>query len=95
MEERLPISVVFLQVDGDDPYLLDKVVGEIVQDGPNTGKCRYHLGQKREEAEVFWEDRHKLSRYCQRTSGFKLNEGCGDSPLPGYRILRFYGTPES
>ena len=40
----------------------------------------------RKEAEVFWEDRHRLSAIARRTSGFKINE---DVVIPMQRIPDF------
>ncbi len=84
--EGLPISVIILQVDGDDPYLLDKVVGEIVQVAEKQENVDIILARNEKEAEVFWEDRHKLSAIAKRTSGFKLNE---DVVIPTSRIPDF------
>ena len=39
--EGLPISVIILQADGDDPYLLDKCVGDIVSVPISHGEGRF------------------------------------------------------
>ena len=82
----LPISVIILQVDGDDPYLLDKCVGDIVSVVEEQENVDIIVAQDDKEAERFWEDRHRLSAIAKRTSGFKLNE---DVVIPMDRIPDF------
>ena len=82
----LPISVIILQVDGDDPYLLDKCVGDIVSVVEEQENVDIIVAQDDKEAERFWEDRHRLSAIAKRTSGFKLNE---DVVIPMSRIPDF------
>lgn len=84
--KALPISVIILQADGDDPYLLDTFVKEIVSVVQNYDNVEIFVAQDRKEAELFWEDRHKLSAIAKRTSGFKLNE---DVVIPINRIPDF------
>ncbi|WP_303193325.1 FAD-binding oxidoreductase, partial [uncultured Desulfovibrio sp.] len=84
--EGLPISVIILQVDGDDPYLLDKCVGDIVSVVERQENVDIIVAEDDKEAERFWEDRHKLSAIAKRTSGFKMNE---DVVIPMNRIPDF------
>ncbi|MDR1856382.1 MAG: FAD-binding oxidoreductase [Desulfovibrio sp.] len=84
--EGSPISVIILQVDGDDPYLLDKCVGDIVSLVEGQQDVDIIVAADEKEAERFWEDRHRLSIIAKRTSGFKLNE---DVVIPTDRIPDF------
>ena len=84
--EGLPISVIILQVDGDDPYLLDKCVNDIVCVVEEQDNVDIIVAQDDKEGERFWEDRHRLSAIAKRTSGFKLNE---DVVIPMDRIPDF------
>ena len=84
--EGLPISVIVLQVDGDDPYLLDKCVGDIVSVAEARENVDIIVARDAKEADLFWEDRHRLSVIARRTSGFKLNE---DVVIPMQRIPDF------
>ncbi len=81
--EGSPISVILLQVDGDDPYLLDQCVRQIVQVVEQQDNVDIIVARNEKEGEVFWEDRHRLSVIAKRTSGFKLNE---DVVIPMERI---------
>ena len=81
-----PISVIVLQVDGDEPFLLDKCVGEIVQVVEQQDNVDIIVARDAKEAEHFWEDRHRLSAIAKRTSGFKINE---DVVIPMDRIPDF------
>lgn len=82
----LPISVIILQVDGDDPYLLDKCVADIVEVVERQENVDIIVAHGKKEAETFWEDRHKLSAIARRTSGFKIND---DVVIPVDRIPDF------
>lgn len=82
----LPISVIILQADGDDPYLLDKCVADIVSVVEKQENVDIIVARDEKEAELFWEDRHRLSVIARRTSGFKLNE---DVVIPMRRIPDF------
>ncbi|MDE5832138.1 MAG: FAD-binding oxidoreductase [Desulfovibrio sp.] len=82
----LPISVIILQVDGDDPYLLEKCVNDIVEMASKQENVVISVAKDEKEAELFWEDRHKLSAIAKRTSGFKLNE---DVVIPMDKIPDF------
>lgn len=84
--DGLPISVIILQADGDDPYLLDKCVGDIVSVVEQQENVDIIVAADDREAERFWEDRHRLSAIAKRTSGFKLNE---DVVIPMERIPDF------
>ena len=81
--EGTPISVILLQVDGDDPFLLDDCVQQIVDVVEKQENVDIIVARDDKEGEVFWEDRHKLSAIAKRTSGFKLNE---DVVIPMDRI---------
>ncbi len=69
-----PISVIILQIDGDENYLLDKCVSEIVEIVKKQEHVDILVADDAEQAAVFWEDRHRLSAISKRTSGFKINE---------------------
>ncbi|MEG2004821.1 MAG: FAD-binding oxidoreductase, partial [Bilophila sp.] len=84
--EGLPISVIILQVDGDEPYLLEKCVQEIALIVNEQDNVALIVAQNEKEAEQFWEDRHRLSAIARRTSGFKINE---DVVIPMHRIPDF------
>ncbi len=84
--EGLPISVIILQADGDDPYLLDKCVNDIVSVAEAQENVDIIVARDAREADLFWEDRHRLSVIARRTSGFKLNE---DVVIPMERIPDF------
>ena len=81
-----PISVIIVQVDGDDAYLLDKCVDNIVQVVEKQEDVDIHVAHDKKDAERFWEDRHRLSLIAKRTSGFKINE---DVVIPIDRIPEF------
>ncbi|MCR4666549.1 MAG: FAD-binding oxidoreductase [Desulfovibrio sp.] len=84
--DGLPISVIILQVDGDDSELLDACVKEIVQVVERQDDVDIIVAKDEKEAERFWEDRHRLSVIAKRTSGFKLNE---DVVIPVSQIPDF------
>ncbi len=81
-----PISVIIVQVDGDDLMLLQKAVTAIVDMVSKTENTDCIVARDQKEAELFWEDRHKLSAIAKRTSGFKINE---DVVIPMERIPDF------
>ncbi|MBQ9537366.1 MAG: FAD-binding oxidoreductase [Desulfovibrionaceae bacterium] len=81
-----PISVIILQVDGDNAELLDKCVADIVSVVERQENVDIIVAQNDKEAEHFWEDRHRLSVIAKRTSGFKLNE---DVVIPVNKIPDF------
>ncbi len=82
-----PISVIIVQVDGDDAEILDRTVEAIYA---LTGKDNPYvfaaIARDAKEAAEFWEDRHRLSAIAKRTSGFKMNE---DVVLPMKSIPAF------
>lgn len=84
--EGIPISVIIIQVDGDEPYLLEKCVQEIVDIVAPHDNVALLVAKDEKEAELFWEDRHRLSAIARRTSGFKINE---DVVIPMQRIPDF------
>ncbi|MDR2695362.1 MAG: FAD-binding oxidoreductase, partial [Deltaproteobacteria bacterium] len=81
-----PISVILLQVDGDEAFLLDRCVSEIVDLVGRQDNVDVIVAGDALEAERFWEDRHRLSAIARRTSGFKINE---DVVIPMERIPDF------
>ncbi len=81
-----PISVIIVQVDGDDQVLLQQAIDAIVDVVAKQDNVDCTVAQNAKEAEVFWEDRHKLSAIAKRTSGFKINE---DVVIPMARIPDF------
>ena len=69
-----PISVLILQLDSDHVQALEEAVASIEAIcQPYTGVDVF-IARAEAEAEVFWEDRHRLSAIARRTSGFKINE---------------------
>jgi FAD/FMN-containing dehydrogenase/Fe-S oxidoreductase len=84
--EGAPISVILLQIDGDDPYLLDQCAAEITELVKAQDNVDIIAARDEKEAELFWEDRHRLSAIARRTSGFKINE---DVVIPTERIPDF------
>ncbi|MFI3272523.1 MAG: FAD-binding and (Fe-S)-binding domain-containing protein [Pseudomonadota bacterium] len=72
--EGHPISVLIIQLDGDDEYLLNDSVQEIVEIVHPYDNVDVFVAKDEREAEIFWEDRHRLSAISKRTSGFKINE---------------------
>ncbi len=81
-----PISVIIVQVDGDDEALLEKCMQAIVAVVEQQDNVDCSVAKDAKEAELFWEDRHKLSAIAKRTSGFKINE---DVVIPMARIPDF------
>lgn len=69
-----PISVLIIQMDGDDLPLLDKTVQQVVDIATPYDNVDAFVAKDEKEAEHFWEDRHRLSAIAKRTSGFKINE---------------------
>ena len=69
-----PISVLILQLDSDDQEALDAACQTIVALAQPYEGVDIFTAQNEKEAELFWEDRHKLSAISKRTSGFKINE---------------------
>ncbi len=81
-----PISVIIVQVDGDDEILLQQAINAIVEVVEKQDNVDCTVAKDAKEAELFWEDRHKLSAIAKRTSGFKINE---DVVIPMARIPDF------
>ncbi|KAB1442104.1 FAD-binding and (Fe-S)-binding domain-containing protein [Pseudodesulfovibrio senegalensis] len=69
-----PISVIILQLDSDHEDALDEAAQTIVSLAENHEGVDIFMARDDKEAELFWEDRHKLSAISKRTSGFKINE---------------------
>ncbi len=69
-----PISVLLIQLDSDDEAALEEAVGTIVDAAGVYENMDVFVATDEKQAEVFWEDRHKLSAIAKRTSGFKINE---------------------
>ncbi len=82
-----PISVILVQVDGDNADILDDAVREIhALAGDDSPHVFAAIAKDDKQAALFWEDRHKLSAIARRTSGFKMNE---DVVLPMDKIPEF------
>ena len=81
-----PISVLLLRFDADEDWLLDKCVDELRAIVAGRDDVEIIVAGDRKEAELFWEDRHRLSAIAKRTSGFKINE---DIVIPTARIPDF------
>ncbi len=81
-----PISVIIVQVDGDDEFLLNGCVEEILNLVGDSEYIYAVLAKDKKEGEHFWEDRHRLSAISKRTSGFKMNE---DVVIPMPKIPEF------
>lgn len=69
-----PISVLLLQLDSDDIEALEAACQTIVALAQPYEGVDIFSARDDKEAELFWEDRHKLSAISKRTSGFKINE---------------------
>ncbi|MDD4732892.1 MAG: FAD-binding protein, partial [Desulfovibrio sp.] len=69
-----PISVILLQLDSDHKQALDEAVDTVVSLAQPYDGVDIFAARDAREAEIFWEDRHKLSAIAKRTSGFKVNE---------------------
>ena len=69
-----PISVLILQLDSDDEEALAAACQTIVAIAQPYDGVDVFTARNEKEAELFWEDRHKLSAIAKRTSGFKVNE---------------------
>ncbi|SIN87947.1 FAD-binding and (Fe-S)-binding domain-containing protein [Halodesulfovibrio marinisediminis] len=69
-----PISVLIVELNSNDVLALDKSVQDIVEICTPYEGVDVFVAQDAAEAELFWEDRHKLSAIARRTSGFKINE---------------------
>ncbi len=81
-----PISVLILQLESDDETALAAMVSRICDIcGPNEAVDVF-VARDGKEAELFWEDRHRLSAIAKRTSGFKINE---DVVIPIDEVPRF------
>ncbi len=69
-----PISVLILQLDSDDKSALEDMSRRIVEICDSLNEVDAFVARDDKEAELFWEDRHRLSAISKRTSGFKINE---------------------
>ncbi|OIN99836.1 MAG: FAD-binding oxidoreductase [Desulfovibrionaceae bacterium CG1_02_65_16] len=69
-----PISVLILQLDSDDEAALSDAVDAVLAIAKPYPGVDIFAARDDKEAELFWEDRHKLSAISKRTSGFKVNE---------------------
>ena len=72
--EGEPISVLIVQLDSADQAALDDSVASVVNIAQPYENVDVFVARDEQEAELFWEDRHKLSAISKRTSGFKINE---------------------
>ena len=69
-----PISVLLLQLDSDDEDALMRAAADIVDIVDPYDNVDVFEAKDAKTAELYWEDRHKLSAISKRTSGFKINE---------------------
>ncbi|SHN49615.1 FAD-binding and (Fe-S)-binding domain-containing protein [Desulfovibrio litoralis] len=72
--EGEPISVLILQLDSNDKTALEEMSNNIIAICEPLNEVDAFLAKDEKEAELFWEDRHRLSAISKRTSGFKINE---------------------
>jgi FAD/FMN-containing dehydrogenase/Fe-S oxidoreductase len=73
-QEGDPISVLIAQLESGDVEALDAAVPELVRVCSLYSGVDCFVAADEREAELFWEDRHRLSAIARRTSGFKINE---------------------
>ena len=69
-----PISVLLIQLDSEDQKELERIAKKIVEIAKKYENVDIFVAKDDVEAEIFWQDRHKLSAIAKRTSGFKINE---------------------
>jgi FAD/FMN-containing dehydrogenase/Fe-S oxidoreductase len=69
-----PISVLLLQLDSDDEDAMLRAAADIVDIVDPYDNVDVFEAKDAKTAELYWEDRHKLSAISKRTSGFKINE---------------------
>ncbi|KHK03444.1 FAD-binding and (Fe-S)-binding domain-containing protein [Desulfovibrio sp. TomC] len=69
-----PISVLLLQLDSDDEDAMLRAAADIVDIVDPYDNVDVFEAKDAKTAELYWEDRHKLSAISRRTSGFKINE---------------------
>ena len=81
-----PISVLTVQLDSNDLAELDDVTAQVQSIAQEHAGVDSFVAKDDKEAELFWEDRHKLSAIAKRTSGFKINE---DVVIPNHAIPDF------
>lgn len=72
--EGEPISVLILQLDSNDEAALEAAAERIIDIVEPYDDVDVLAARDAKEAEIFWEDRHRLSAISKRTSGFKINE---------------------
>lgn len=72
--EGEPISVLLVQMDSDDEAALKGAVAAVVDIAGPYENVDVFVAEDAHQAEIFWEDRHRLSAITRRTSGFKINE---------------------
>lgn len=73
-DPELPVSVILIKAAGDDEAQLDHFVDALAAEVQPDDNAACIVAHNRQEGELFWEDRHRLSAIAKRTSGFKLNE---------------------
>ncbi|WP_461834343.1 FAD-binding and (Fe-S)-binding domain-containing protein [Desulfothermus sp.] len=69
-----PISVLLIQLDSEDREALEQITQQVAKIAKQHENVDVFIAKHAKEAEIFWEDRHKLSAIARRTSGFKINE---------------------
>ncbi len=69
-----PISVLLIQLDSENKKALNEITQKVVSIAKGYENVDIFVAKDDQEAEIFWQDRHKLSAITKRTSGFKINE---------------------
>lgn len=80
------ISVTITQVNGGEPYLLEKYVQEVVDIVAPHDNAALLMAKDEKGTELFWEDHHRLFTTAHRASGSRINE---DAVIPMQRIPDF------
>ena len=83
---RVPISVIIIQVDGDEPYLLRSAFRKSWISWPRTTTWRSSWRRMRRKPNFSGKIATVFSAIARRTSGFKINE---DVVIPMQRIPDF------
>ena len=81
-----PISVLIVQLDSNEKEILLQAVDNVVKLTAAYEGVDAFVAKDAKDAELFWEDRHRLSAIAKRTSGFKINE---DIVIPIDKIPEF------
>lgn len=90
--EGEPISVLLIQLASNNKRVLRDTAWTITDIADHYDNVDVIVAKNKEEAESFWEDRHRLSAISKKTSGFKINE---DVVIPLEQIPAFSDFLES